>query len=150
MDRRDSDDRAPDDLAPDERVPEGQTWTITDLAREFDLTTRAIRFYEDQKLIAPARRGQARIYGPRDRTRLKLILRGKRLGFSLGEVAEIIGLYEAEPGEVGQLEFFLRKIAERRRLLEQQREDIEVTLEELEAVEANCHRRLRALRGGKD
>jgi DNA-binding transcriptional MerR regulator len=143
MDRRHSDDRAPGD-----RIAEGQTWTITDLAREFDLTTRAIRFYEDQKLIAPTRRGQTRVYGPRDRTRLKLILRGKRLGFSLGEVAEIIDLYEAEPGEVGQLEFFLRKIAERRRLLEQQREDIEVTLEELEAVEANCHRRLKALRGG--
>jgi DNA-binding transcriptional MerR regulator len=143
MDRRDSGDRAPED-----RTAEGQTWTITDLAREFDLTTRAIRFYEDQKLIAPARRGQARIYGPRDRTRLKLILRGKRLGFSLGEVAEIIDLYEAEPGEVGQLAFFLGKIAERRRQLEQQREDIEVTLAELEAVEANCHRRLGVLRGG--
>jgi DNA-binding transcriptional MerR regulator len=125
---------------------EDRTWTITDLAREFDLTTRAIRFYEDQKLIAPVRRGQARVYGSRDRTRLKLILRGKRLGFSLGEIAEIIGLYEAEPGEVGQLEFFLDKIAERRRHLEQQREDIEVTLAELEAVEANCHSRLAALR----
>lgn len=128
---------------------EERTWTITDLAREFDLTTRAIRFYEDQKLIAPTRRGQARIYGARDRTRLKLILRGKRLGFSLGEIAEIIDLYEAEPGEVGQLEFFLQKIAERRRQLDQQREDIEVTLDELKAVEANCHRRLAALRGGK-
>ena len=129
-----------------EASSEERSWTITDLAREFDLTTRAIRFYEDQKLIAPARRGQTRLYGARDRTRLKLILRGKRLGFSLGEIAEIIGLYEAEPGEVGQLEFFLRKIAERRRQLDQQREDIEVTLEELKAVEANCHRRLKDLR----
>ncbi len=130
-----------------DRTQEGRTWTITELAREFDLTTRAIRFYEDQQLIAPARRGRTRIYGARDRTRLKLILRGKRLGFSLGEIAEIIGLYETKPGEVGQLEFFLRKIAERRRQLDQQREDIEVTLEELKAVEANCHKRLKALRG---
>ncbi len=124
----------------------GDTFSITELAQEFDVTTRTIRFYEDQGLLAPARRGQSRIYAQRDRTRLKLILRGKRLGFSLAEVAEIIELYDNQPGETGQLEFFLSKIADRRILLEQQREDIAITLEELKIVEARCHERLAELR----
>ena len=127
----------------------GETYSITDLSQEFDVTTRAIRFYEDQGLLAPQRRGQTRIYSHRDRTRLKLILRGKRLGFSLAEVAGIINLYDAEPGEVGQLQHFLDKIRERRALLMQQREDIAVTLEELEAVEARCHERLGELKDGE-
>lgn len=121
------------------------TWSISDLAAEFDVTPRAIRFYEDQGLISPARRGQTRIYSSRDRTRLKLILRGKRLGFSLGEVADIIDLYDSDPGEVAQLEYFLDKIREQKKALEQQREDIEVTLAELTAVELNCRTRLKAL-----
>ena len=124
----------------------GDTFSITELAQEFDVTTRTIRFYEDQNLLTPARRGQSRIYAQRDRTRLKLILRGKRLGFSLAEVAEIIELYDNQPGETGQLEFFLSKIADRRFLLEQQREDIATTLEELKIVEARCHVRLSELR----
>ena len=118
------------------------TYTIADLAREFDITTRTIRFYEDQGLIAPERRGQARVYHLRDRVRLKLILRGKRLGFSLKEIAEIIDLYDADQSEVRQLEHFLGKIAERRAVLAQQREDIEVILAELDAVETTCRRRL--------
>ena len=126
----------------------GETYGITDLAREFDVTTRTIRFYEDQGLLSPRRRGQRRVYAPRDRTRLKLILRGKRLGFSLSEVGEIIALYDTEPGEAGQLEFFLDKIAGRRAMLEQQREDIVVTLEELGVVEQRCRDRLGQL-GGK-
>lgn len=125
----------------------GRTWSISDLAQEFDVTTRAIRFYEDQGLLAPTRRGQARIYSSRDRTRLKLILRGKRLGFSLNEVRDIIGLYDDEPGEVGQLDFFLQKIRDRRALLLQQQDDIAVTLDELEAVEARCRTRLAELKG---
>jgi DNA-binding transcriptional MerR regulator len=126
-----------------------RTYSITDLAQEFDLTTRAIRFYEDQGLLAPARRGQTRVYAPRDRTRLKLILRGKRLGFSLGEVREMIDMYDTAPGEKGQLALFLRKIAERRAVLEQQRADIAVTLDELEAVESRCRERLIELDGRK-
>jgi len=122
------------------------TYTITDLAQEFDVTTRAIRFYEDQGLLAPERRGQTRIYDQRDRTRLKLILRGKRLGFSLAEVGEIINLYDTEPGEAGQLQFFLGKIRDRRAMLDQQREDIEVTLGELDAVEKRCRDRLGELK----
>jgi len=119
-----------------------ERFSITDLSREFDVTTRTIRFYEDEGLLTPERQGQARIYRPRDRIRLKLILRGKRLGFSLKEVAEIIDLYDSEPGEVAQLRHFLDKIAERRAVLAQQREDIDIIMGELDAVEAQCRARL--------
>ncbi len=117
-------------------------FTISDLAREFNITTRAIRFYEDEGLISPKRDGQKRLYTQRDRVRLMLILRGRRLGFSLKEIAEIIDLYDREPGEQGQLRLFLAKIAERRQLLKQQQEDIKQTLSELDQVEANVQRRL--------
>jgi DNA-binding transcriptional MerR regulator len=126
-------------------VESGGTWSISELAGEFDVTPRAIRFYEDQGLISPSRRGQTRIYSARDRTRLKLILRGKRLGFSLGEVADIIDLYDSDPGEVAQLEFFIDKISQQKKALEQQQEDIEITLAELNAVELNCRTRLKSL-----
>jgi len=126
-----------------------ETFSISQLAREFDITTRAIRFYEDEGLLTPRRRGQTRIYALRDRTRLKLILRGKRLGFSLQEIAEMVTMYDAPPGEAGQLDLFLKRIAERRALLEQQREDIKVTLAELEASEAAAKKRLKELRGGR-
>jgi len=119
-----------------------ETYSITELAQEFDVTTRTIRFYEDQGLLQPQRRGQTRVYSPRDRTRLKLILRGKRLGFTLGEVRDIILLYDTEPGESEQLRFFLEKIAERRAVLDQQRKDIDVTLAELDTVEERCRERL--------
>lgn len=120
-------------------------FSIAELAREFDVTTRTIRFYEDEGLIRPARRGRTRLFSPRDRVRLKLILRGKRLGFSLGEIREIIDLYDAAPGEAGQLRFFLRKVAERRAALEQQRADIAETLDELAEVERRCIAQLKAL-----
>lgn len=136
-------------MSPPREAEGGETWSIADLAREFDVTTRPIRFYEDEGLLAPRRRGQTRVYGPRDRTRLKLILRGKRLGFSLQEIAEMVGMYDAPPGEVGQLELFLKRIAERRAVLEQQREDIRVTLAELEASEAAARKRLKELKGGR-
>ena len=123
-----------------------ETLSITDLSREFDVTTRAIRFYEDEGLLHPVRRGRQRVYTNRDRVRLKLILRGKRLGFSLSEIAEIINLYHSEPGETAQLDHFIDKIRERRRLLLQQKEDIEITLAELEAVEKQCRERLGKLR----
>jgi len=131
------------------RRPADGLFTITDLAREFDITTRTIRFYEDEGLIAPQRRGQTRLFSPRDPPRLKLILRGKRLGFSLSEIREIIDLYDAEPGEIGQLRFFLTKIAERRAVLERQRADIAETLDELAEVERRCVERLRALTRGR-
>jgi DNA-binding transcriptional MerR regulator len=129
--------------------PGSVTFGIADLAREFDVTTRTIRFYEAEGLIAPARRGQQRIFGARDRVRLKLILRGKRLGFSLGEIREIIDLYDSAPGEAGQLRFFLGKIRERRATLERQRTDIAETLAELAEVEARCLEQLGGLGPGR-
>ncbi len=114
------------------------TYTIGELAQEFDVTTRAIRFYEDQGLLSPTRNGQARVYSARDRVRLKLVLRGKRLGFSLGEIGEMLDLYDADPSEVGQLQYFLNKLDERRAQLNQQQQDIQVTLKELDDIEAQC------------
>jgi DNA-binding transcriptional MerR regulator len=125
------------------------TYSIRDLAQEFDVTTRTIRFYEDEGLISPARRGQTRLFSARDRIRLKLILRGKRLGFSLSEIREIIDLYDAAPGEYGQLRFFLGKIAQRRALLEQQRADIADTLDELAEVERRCLAQLKTIVRGR-
>lgn len=119
--------------------------TISDLAREFGITTRTIRFYEDKGLITPLRDGTRRLFQPRDRTRLKLILRGKRLGFSLAEIAEIVDMYDAAPGEVGQLRLLIAKIDERRSGLEQQKRDIEATLSDLRSVGARCRERLAAL-----
>ena len=130
-------------------APAAHTYSIRDLAREFDVTTRTIRFYEGEGLISPARRGQTRLFSPRDRIRLKLILRGKRLGFSIEEIREIIDLYDAEPGEFGQLRFFLGKIAGRRAMLEQQQADIAETLEELAEVERRCLAQLKALAKGR-
>jgi len=123
------------------------TYGIADLAKEFDVTTRTLRFYEDEGLIAPARLGQRRIFSQRDRVRLKLILRGKRLGFSLDEIREIVNLYDAPPGELGQIRFFLDKIRERRAALERQRDDIAATLAELDDVEARCAAQLKGLDG---
>jgi DNA-binding transcriptional MerR regulator len=115
-----------------------QTYTISELAREFGLTTRAIRFYEDHGLIAPTREGRNRVYGNRDRVRLKLTLRGKRLGLSLTEIRELIDMYDAakdEHAQVERLQVFLHK---RRSILEQQREDIEAVLGEIAALERQC------------
>ncbi|MEO8006737.1 MAG: MerR family DNA-binding transcriptional regulator [Betaproteobacteria bacterium] len=115
-----------------------QTYTISELAREFGLTTRAIRFYEDHGLIAPTREGRNRVYGNRDRVRLKLTLRGKRLGLSLSEIRELIDMYDAakdEHAQVERLQVFLHK---RRSILEQQREDIEAVLGEIAALEDQC------------
>lgn len=115
-----------------------ETFGIADLAREFDVTTRTIRFYEDRGLIEPDRDGQRRIYTPRDRVRLRLIMRGKRLGFSLDEIREMIDLYDVGPGEIAQLRLFIAKIRERRDLLEQQKQDIAVLLAEMDGIEEQC------------
>lgn len=117
-------------------------YSIGDLAREFDVTLRTIRFYEDQGLLSPARSGQNRVYTARDRTRLKLILRGKRLGFSLSEIRDILDLYEAPGGEASQLRYFIEKIHERRRALLRQRDDLEAVLGELDDIEQQCERLL--------
>ena len=122
-----------------------ETYGIAELAREFGVTARTIRHYEDEGLIAPLRDGQRRVYRPRDRTRLRLILRGRRLGFALAEVREIVDLYDAPPGEAGQLDLLLAKIAGRRAELEAKRADIEATLDDLKTVARNCRKRLRRL-----
>lgn len=115
-----------------------QTFTITELAREFDITPRAIRFYEDQGLLTPARVGRARVYTKADRTRLKLTLRGKRLGLSLAEIGELIGMYDGVRNSVPQLRRFVDVLDERRRALEQQREDIVAVLDEIGMLERQC------------
>jgi len=117
--------------------------TITDLAREFDITPRAIRFYEDHGILAPTRegpRGLRRVYTPRDRTRLKLTLRGKRLGLTLLQIRELIDMYESPKDATAQARRFLAVLGQHRSALEQQREDIEVTLTEIARHEAECRR----------
>ncbi|HAA35392.1 MAG TPA: MerR family transcriptional regulator [Gammaproteobacteria bacterium] len=120
-------------------------YSISDLAQEFNLTTRAIRFYEDEGLLQPGRSGRRRVYSARDRVRLKLILRGKRLGFSLSDVRDIIEMYDLDAGETGQLRYFLDQIQERREALEQQRSDIDLTLRELDEIESQCQGRLASI-----
>lgn len=116
-----------------------KTYSISELAREFDVTTRTIRFYEDEGLLAPERKGQQRIYSAKDRTLLKLILRGKRLGFSLAECHELFELYDPASGNVVQLNRMLAKIAERRASLDQQLNDIRLMQLELDEAEQRCH-----------
>lgn len=136
---------------PDGHRPAGadrsdRTWSITEIAEDFGVTLRTIRFYEDRGLIGPERRGTARVFHPRDRVRLELVLRGKRLGFSLDEIARIVDMYDAEPGEVGQLTYLLEQIDVRRAELEQRRHDIEASLAELDEVQRRARADLRRLR----
>jgi len=127
-------------------------YTITELAHEFDITPRAIRFYEDQGLISPKREGpggRTRVYGARERTRLKLTLRGKRLGLTLQEIKGLVDMYESPKDSMAQLNRFLIVLARHRETLEQQREDLEVTLAEIAAHEAQCRKMLEAGKTGK-
>lgn len=126
------------------------TYTISELAKEFGVTTRTIRHYEDQGLLSPTREGVNRIFSNRDRVRLKLALRGKRLGFSLGEIRELFELYDVSRDEKKQIEEFLAKLERRRALLEQQREDIEVMLTEIQFFASQCRRLLKDKPGGRD
>ena len=114
-------------------------YSIGELSREFGVTTRTIRFYEDQGLLSPTRDGQNRIYEVGDRVRLKLVLRGKRLGFSLKEIKKLIELYDAPEGEGGQLRSFIEKIRARRSELLGQKDDIEHVLDELDVLELRCN-----------
>jgi len=118
-------------------------FSISELASEFDVTPRAIRFYEDHGLLAPRRAGQRRVYSPRDRTRLKLTLRGKRLGLTLSEIRELIDMYEPGRDERPQLKRFLAVLEAHKSSLEQQRADIEAQLTELQAFEKKIHRQLK-------
>jgi len=125
------------------------TLSIADLAREFQLTARAIRYYEHQGLLSPAREGMQRVYSKRDRTRLKLTLRGKRLGLSLAEIKELIDMYETAADESPQLLKFLTVLSRRKAALEQQREDIEAVLSEICRFERQCEETLAARAAGK-
>ena len=115
-------------------------FTITALALEFDITARAIRFYEDVGLLAPGRAGRNRVYTQRDRTRLKLTLRGKRLGLSLQEIKQLVDMYDSPSDTAQQLSAFLAVLGSHRRLLEQQREDIDITLAEITQHEERCRK----------
>ncbi|WP_169792126.1 MerR family transcriptional regulator [Jiangella muralis] len=124
-----------------------RTWSIAELADEFGVTLRTIRFYEEQGLLTPARNGTRRIFADGDRVRLGLVLRGKRLGFPLDEIKTIIGMYDAEPGEVGQLRYLLDQVEHRRAELEQRRRDIDATLSDLAELERRCRADLDRLTG---
>ncbi|HAT32834.1 MAG TPA: MerR family transcriptional regulator [Janthinobacterium sp.] len=128
------------------------SYTITELAREFDITARAIRFYEDQGLLSPTREGAGgrnRVYTARDRIRLKLTLRGKRLGLTLSEIKSLVDMYETPKDTSAQMNRFLGVLAQHRETLEQQREDIEMALEEITAHEEECRRLLAGIAGAK-
>jgi DNA-binding transcriptional MerR regulator len=117
-------------------------YSITELTREFDISTRTLRFYEDEGLIQPVRRGRTRLFRPSDRHLVRQIMRGKRLGFSINEIREIIQIYREPPGEVGQLNLMIKKIEEKREELRQKRRDLEETLAELDHAEESCVERL--------
>ena len=118
------------------------TFSISELAKEFNITPRTIRFYEDRGLLSPQREGRTRVFTRRDRTRLKLALRGKRLGFSLAEIAYLIGIYDTAHDKNTQLASFLGGLQQRKAALLQQREDIEAVLQEVYAFEEQCRQLL--------
>jgi DNA-binding transcriptional MerR regulator len=125
---------SPEPAAPDD----SRLYTIGELAAELGVTTRAIRFYEAKGLIAPARRGVARAYSRRDRARLKLILRGKNLGFSLEAIAEYLKLYDADPAHIAQTQMLLNGVEEAIRDLQTKRADLDRTLKELREIRSQC------------
>ncbi|AEG03960.1 MerR family DNA-binding transcriptional regulator [Sinorhizobium meliloti WSM1022] len=117
-------------------------YSITELTREFGISTRTLRFYEDEGLIHPERRGRTRLFRPADRHLIKEILRGRRIGFTIAEIREIIQVYKDPPGEMGQLQLLIKRVEEKREDLRQKRKDIEDTLSELDNVEEACLTRL--------
>ncbi|EPS4452325.1 TPA: MerR family transcriptional regulator [Vibrio parahaemolyticus] len=124
------------------------TFKISELAKEFDITTRSIRFYEDLGLLTPERKGNTRIYNGRDRIRLKLILRGKRLGFSLADIKELFELYDTDQS-TEQLNYMIRLIEEKKAALQQQANDIQAVMMELNAAQLRCQNTLRSMKSEK-
>jgi DNA-binding transcriptional MerR regulator len=120
-------------------------YSITELTREFGISTRTLRFYEDEGLVHPMRRGRTRLFRPSDRHLVRQIIRGRRLGFSINEIREIIQIYKEPPGEVGQLKLMIARIAEKREDLRQKRRDLEETIDELDTAEEACVERLAEL-----
>ncbi|MBL0544102.1 MerR family DNA-binding transcriptional regulator [Aeromonas jandaei] len=126
------------------------TYSISELAHEFDVTPRTIRYYEDEGLLTPQREGQTRIYSHKDKIRLKLTLRGKRLGFSLAEIRELFDMYDTDKSSKNQLNSMIRLIESKRSALHQQLEDIQMVMAELEAAEQRCVNSLNNLKSGAD
>ena len=126
------------------------TYSISELAHEFDVTPRTIRYYEDEGLLTPLREGQTRIYSHRDKIRLKLTLRGKRLGFSLAEIRELFDMYDTDKSSKNQLNSMIRLIESKRSALHQQLEDIQMVMAELEAAEQRCVNSLNNLKSAAD
>lgn len=110
-------------------------YTITELTREFGISTRTLRFYEDEGLVHPERRGRTRLFRHSDRHIIQNILRGRRIGFTIAEIREIILAYREPPGELGQLNLMLKRMTEKRIELNQKRKDIDDTIAELEIIE---------------
>ena len=131
-----------------ESVREPRTWAIGELASEFEVTSRALRLYEEEGLLKPQRIGMRRIYHEGNRVRLRLILRGKRLGWSLSEIKELFDLYDSSHGEEAQLELMLAKLEQRREILVAQKCDIENALEDLERIVGNAQNALDEIRTG--
>ena len=123
-------------------------FTISELTREFGVSTRTLRFYEDEGLIHPERRGRTRLYRTIDRRLIEEILRGRRLGFTINEIREIIEMYKGPPGEIGQLQKMMERISQKREQLKQKRKDIEETLSDLDNAEEACLARMAELRVG--
>ncbi len=113
-------------------------YSISDLAKEFDVSNRTLRFYEEKGILTPTRNKSTRIYSASDRVTLKLLLRGKRLGFSIQECVDIISMYDPESGSAAQLESLLEKIQEKQKLLKQQQSDLKLMLLDLKSAELKC------------
>jgi len=135
-------------LASESERPDDRTWTIGELATELNVTTRTLRFYEDQGLVAPLRRGSARVYRPLDHARLRLVLRGRRFGMSLEEIGEIVEMYDgAASSERRQLTTLLGRLDEISHDLNERQRDLTRTLDEIAEVSAQCRRRIDELQG---
>ena len=126
-----------------------KTYSISELASEFKLTSRTLRLYEEEGLLSPERAGTRRIYHERERVRLRLVLRGKRLGWSLSEIRELIDLYDSSHGEEAQLERMIEKLDERREMLQVQKQDVELALIELEQIANNAQTALDSIQAGQ-
>ncbi len=125
-----------------ELMPVSKYYSITELTREFGVSTRTLRFYEDEGLIHPERRGRTRLFRQADRRLIQEILRGRRIGFTIAEIREIIQVYKEPPGELGQLKLLMKRVDEKREDLRQKRKDIDDTLAELDNIEEACLGRL--------
>lgn len=120
-----------------------KTWSISELSKEFEITPRTIRFYEDQGIVSPERKGRTRVYHSRDKTRLKLALRGKRLGLQLSEILSLINMYDGPGDTIVQLKQYMSILNQHKDMLEQQRIDLEQTLDEINAQKQRCDQLLK-------